>query len=79
MLDRSVDNFKISIKNIMLLEIKAELDKLILDMTCVRNLSIILIMAIAILFSLTELQSQNQDTSDNFSGSSLTKITINSF
>lgn len=63
----------------MLLEIKAELDKLILDMTCVRNLSIILIMAIAILFSLTELQSQNKDTSDNFSGSSLTKITINSF
>jgi len=62
----------------MLLEIKAELDKLILDFRFMRNLSLMLVMMITILFGLTELHSQKQDISNNFSGSSLAKITVKS-
>ena len=63
----------------MLPEIKAELDKLILDFSFMRNLSLFLVMMIAILFSLTELRSHNEDLSGNFSGSSLTRIAVKSF
>ena len=62
----------------MLLEIKAELDKVMLDLNCIRNLSVTCVMMIAILFCLTELHSQNKNVYDNFPGSSLAKISVKS-
>lgn len=62
----------------MLLEIKAELDKLMLDLNCIRNLSGIFVMVITVLFSLTELHSHSKDINSNFSGSNLARITVKS-
>ena len=62
----------------MLIEIKAELNKVMQDLNCIRNLSVTFLMTITVLFCLAELHSQNKSINDNFSGSSLAKISVKS-